>query len=97
MKVTYQEKEVVVRTYNVEIDDEEFKEYIKEVRFFCEVNTPPKAVMLMKDAGDCFVTECATIPASMVGDTKATDLKDWFDIHYKEVYNYLKDNNITLY
>ena len=81
------------------MDEEKFKEYIKEVRFFYEQpsDSYPTEVMLMRAYKDIFVTRCAVIPVSMVGETKGYDLTDWFNNHYKEVYNYLKDNDITLY
>lgn len=95
----YQIREWVTNTYNM--DAEEFKVYVTEVRFFYDSyvgSPPPKFVQLMRDSEDRgMITECATIPVEMVGDTKAADLTDWFKVNYKEVFKYLESDNTRLY
>ena len=94
----YNAREYVTYTYTM--DAEEFKKYITDVRFFYDSyvgSPPPKLVQLMRNSSNGMVTECATIPVEMVGDTRGAYLTEWFQENYKQVFEYLSNNNSHLY
>jgi len=83
------------------LDVESFKRYIVELRFFYESYTgkcSPSFVQLLRQTNIAgILTECATIPVEMVKGVDGCDLTEWFQENYKQVFEYLSDNNSHLY
>ena len=91
------------QTVTYQMNAIEFKNYIKELRFFVDgygEERKPKFIQLMRHSSRGMVTECATISLELVGGADTlinTDLDDWFEANYEKVYQYLVETQGKLY
>ncbi|CAM0053694.1 hypothetical protein VPH184E373B_0180 [Vibrio phage 184E37-3b] len=99
--LNYDVREWQTVTYQMGV--REFKNYIKELRFFVDgygAERKPKFIQLMRHSSRGMVTECATLSLELVGDYDTlsdTDLDTWFEDNYEMVYHYLVETQGKLY
>lgn len=84
-----------------DMTEEHFKSYVQELRLFFssyrQGERKPEFIQLMRQSSRGFITECATIPLTLVPDAENIDLDEWFASNYKTVFKYLKEHQPNLY